>query len=181
MEKYIKRVLLTQEQIEEKCKELGKWVDDNYDESEELVIVGILNGVVPFFAQVIKNVKRLHDIDFMAVTSYKGTVTSNGNPTIVKDLSDSIEGKNVLILEDIVDTGRTLKKLIELLSVRRAKSIKVMALLDKKEGREVEFNADVIGFDIEKEFVVGFGLDYNEKFRNLPYIGVFNQKYLGKV
>lgn len=181
MEKYIERVLFTQEQIEEKCKELGKWVDDNYDESEELVIVGILNGVVPFFAQVIKNVKRLHDIDFMAVTSYKGTTTSNGNPMIIKDLSHSIEGKNVLILEDIVDTGRTLKKLIELLSVRGAKSIKVMALLDKKEGRVVEFDADVIGFDIEKEFVIGFGLDYNEKFRNLPYIGVFNQKYLGKV
>lgn len=181
MEKYIERVLITQEQIEEKCKELGKWVDDNYDSSEELVIVGILNGVVPFFAQVIKNVKRLHDIDFMAISSYKGSVNSNGNPMIVKDLSDSIEGKHVLILEDIVDTGRTLKKLIEMLSVRGAKSIKVMALVDKKEGRVVDFEADIIGFDIENEFVVGFGLDYNEKFRNLPYIGVFNKKYIGKV
>lgn len=180
MDKYIKEVLFTKEQIEEKCKELGKWVDSEYKDSNELVLVGVLSGVVPFFAELMKNITIMHEIDFLKISSYEGT-ESNGMPTMTRDLNRSIDGKDVLIVEDIVDTGRTLKALKSVLAKRNANSVKVLSLLDKPEGRVVEFEADKIGWTVPNHFVVGFGFDYNEKLRNLPYIGIFNQDYLDKI
>lgn len=180
MDKYIKEILFTKEQIEQKCKELAQWIDNEYKGSKDLVLVGVLNGVVPFFAEVMKNITMMHEIDFLKISSYEGT-QSNGMPTLTRDLTRSIKGKDVLIMEDIVDTGRTLKALKAVLEGREAKSVKIMSLLDKPEGRVVDFNADVVGWTIPNHFVIGFGFDYDEKFRNLPYIGIFNQDYLGKL
>lgn len=172
MHDVVERVLVSQEEIETRCKELGKQISDDYRSTQEApLLVALLKGSVPFLAELIKHIDLDIQFDFMDVSSYQGA-ESVGDVKIVKDLDTSIKDKRILLVEDIVDTGRTLKKVTQLLMNKDAKDVKVVALLDKPERRVVDIEADYVGFRIPNEFVVGFGLDYDEHYRGFPYIGV---------
>lgn len=171
MEKYFKRIILTWDEIEKKCQELANWINETYKNSKNLIIIGLLKGSIPFLAQLIKNVNIVHALDFMTVSSYKGNLKSTGNPKIVMDLDSVIENKDILIVEDIIDSGRTIQRIIDILETRKPKSIKTLALLNKPSGRVLDFKPDKYGFDVPDAFLVGFGLDYKDKFRNTPFIG----------
>jgi hypoxanthine phosphoribosyltransferase len=167
----IGRVLLTREQIMDRLAELGKEISEDY-EGEEILLVGILKGSVVFLADLMRQIKVPLQIDFMAVSSYGKSTHSSGVVRILKDLDADIEGRHVLIVEDIVDTGLTLSYLVENLLSRKPASLKICTFLDKPERRQTQIIPDYNGYEIPDEFVVGYGLDYNEKYRNLPYIGV---------
>ena len=167
----IKEVLISEEEIQEKTKELGTLLSEQYKDKNPL-IVGILKGALPFMADLIKQMPILLEYDMMDVSSYGSALTSSGEVKIVKDLDASIEGRHVIIVEDIIDTGRTLKYIQDMLMRRNAKSVKIATLLDKPSGRVTNLDVDWKCFDIPDEFVVGYGLDYRENYRNLPYIGV---------
>ena len=167
----IKEVLISEEEIQEKTKELGTLLSEQYKDKNPL-IVGILKGALPFMADLIKQMPILLEYDMMDVSSYGSALTSSGEVKIVKDLDASIEGRHVIIVEDISDTGRTLKYIQDMLMRRNAKSVKIATLLDKPSGRVTNLDVDWKCFDIPDEFVVGYGLDYRENYRNLPYIGI---------
>lgn len=169
MHKDIDKILVSEEDILNKCKELGAQISKDYD-GKLPIFIGLLKGSVPFMAELIKNISIDMEMDFMDVSSYSGTEQSDVR--IIKDLETPIRDKYVVVVEDIVDTGKTYLKVKELLYAKGAKDVRIVSLLDKKERREVDVEADYIGFEIPNEFVIGFGLDYNEKYRNLPYIGV---------
>lgn len=171
MESAIGQVLLTAEEIKGKVKELGEAITRDYM-GKNLLVVGILKGAVIFMSDLIREIKTPIDIDFMAVSSYGTSTQSSGVVRIMKDLERSIEEFHILIVEDIVDTGLTLKYLVENLRSRGPQSVKICTLLDKPGRRKVQVAPDYNGFSIPDEFVVGYGLDYNERFRHLPYIGV---------
>ncbi|MBQ7223395.1 MAG: hypoxanthine phosphoribosyltransferase [Erysipelotrichaceae bacterium] len=176
LEKDLKKVLVSQEQIIERCTEIGAQLTEEYRESVgNVLFVGILKGSVPFMAELIKHIDLPIEIDFMCVSSYRGT-KSVGDIKIIKDLDRSIIGMDIVLVEDIVDTGITIKRLKKMLFDKGAKSVKVVALLDKPSRRQVEVEADYTGFKVENEFVVGYGLDYNQLYRNLPYIGVLKDE-----
>lgn len=162
-------ILINKSKLEKRIEEMGKQITKDY-EGKDLVLVGILKGSVMFMTELAKNIKRSVALDFMDVSSYEGT-ESTGKIRINKDIRDSIEGKDVIIVEDIIDTGRTLTYVKEYLSQKNPNSIKIATMLSKPSRRVLELNVDYIGFAIEDKFVVGYGLDYNEKYRNLPYIG----------
>ncbi|MBN7774611.1 hypoxanthine phosphoribosyltransferase [Clostridium aminobutyricum] len=163
-------VMITQEQIYKRAEQIGAQITQDF-QGEAVLVVGILKGAVLWMADVIKHI-HLDDvsIDFMACSSYGASTKSSGVVRILKDLDNSIEGKNVIIVEDIVDSGITLNYLKQYLEGRHPKSIKVCSLLDKPEGRRTELEADYVGFTVEDKFIVGYGLDYDQKYRNLPYI-----------
>ena len=165
-------VLISEESLQRRIKELAKQINENYKE-KELVLIGILKGSVIFMSELAKNIENNISMDFMEVSSYEGT-ESTGRVKINKDIRDSIEGKDVIIVEDIIDTGRTLSSLIEYLNQKRPNSIKIATMLSKPSRRVIDIKVDYIGFEIEDKFVIGYGLDYNEKYRNLPYIGYIN-------
>ena len=167
----IEKVLISHKEIQNICKRLGKELSKDYHGKTPLLI-GVLTGCIPFLAELIKNTDIHLAVDFIRASSYHGQTKSSETLTIKNDLSTSIEGKDVIIVEDIVDTGLTLTALKKLFLSRKANSVKVVTLLDKPAGRKVEFTPEYIGVTIPKEFVVGFGLDYNELYRNLPYIGI---------
>lgn len=167
----IKEVLISEEEIQEKTKELGTLLSEQYKDKNPL-IVGILKGALPFMADLMKQMPILLEYDMMDVSSYGSALTSSGEVKIVKDLDASIEGRHVIIVEDIIDTGRTLKYIQDMLMRRNAKSVKIATLLDKPSGRVTNLDVDWKCFDIPDEFVVGYGLDYRENYRNLPYIGI---------
>ncbi|MBO4107130.1 hypoxanthine phosphoribosyltransferase [Streptococcus suis] len=175
LEKDIKKVLITEEEIAAKCKELGKVLTEDYA-GKNPILVGILKGSIPFMAELIKHIDTHIETDYMVVSSYHGGTESSGTVKIIKDLDNSVAGRDILFIEDIIDTGRTLKELKELFALRQANSIKIATLIDKPEGRVVEIEADYSGFTVPKEFLVGFGLDYNENYRNLPYVGVLKEE-----
>lgn len=179
MDQDIKKILVTEAEIQEKCKELGRIITNNYKD-KNLVVIGLLKGCIPFMSDLVKHIDVPLRLDYMSVSSYHGTTESSGHVRVNKDLDTSINGCDVLIAEDIVDTGKTLKKVMEMLSVKGARSIKIVTLLDKPEGRLVELIPDYVGFVIPREFVVGFGLDFNEFYRNLPYIGVLKEEVYSK-
>jgi len=179
MHQDIKKILINQDEIEAKCKELGELVSRDY-QGKDLVIIGLLKGCVPFISDLVKHISIPLKLDYMSVSSYHGGTSSTGHVRVNKDLDASINGCHILIAEDIVDTGMTLKKVMEMLTVKGAKSIKIVTLLDKPEGRVVELIPDYTGFVIPKEFVVGYGLDYEEYYRNLPYIGVLKEEVYSK-
>lgn len=162
-------VMITQQQIDKRAAEIGKQIEKDF-EGEEIVLVGILRGAVLWMADIMKNVKLDMIIDFMAVSSYGSSTKSSGIVKINKDLDTDIEGKNVIIVEDIVDSGTTLNYLKGYFENRDAKAVKICTLLDKPEGRKVEIEVDYIGFTVDDRFIVGYGLDYDQKYRNLPYI-----------
>lgn len=174
MNKDIKKVLITEEEIIDRSKQLGAQISKDY-EGKRPILIALLKGSVPFLAELIKYIDIDMEIDFMDVSSYEGT-ESRGDVRIVKDLDRSIKDADVIIVEDIVDTGRTLKTVTELLYQKGASSVKVVSLLDKKERRVVDIDADYVGFNIPDEFVIGFGLDFNQLYRNLPYIGVLKEE-----
>lgn len=179
LEKDIEKVLVTQEEIREIAKKLGKELTTEYQDKFPLV-VGLLNGCVPFMGVLLGEMDMHLEVGFMDVSSYHGGIESSGDVKILKDLEISVFNRHILLAEDIVDTGRTIKVIRELLLYRGASSVKVVTLLDKPTGRIVEFVPDYIGKTIPKEFVVGFGLDYEEKYRNLPYVGVLKPEVYNK-
>lgn len=175
IEEDIKEILVTEEQIQNRVEELAKQLSDEYREKNPLMI-GVLKGAVPFFADLVKRMDIFLEIDFMAVSSYGAATRSSGVVKIMKDLDTIIEGRHVIVVEDIVDSGLTLSYLIDLLQRRKPKSLKVVTLLDKPARRSVNLVPDYTGFTVPDEFVVGYGLDYAERYRNLPYVGVLKPK-----
>ena len=171
MHEDLAKILITKEEIAKRVKEMGEEITRDF-KGEDILMVGILRGAVVFFSELVKNVDLDVRFDFMVVSSYGSGSVSSGEVRIIKDISQPIEGKNVLIVEDIIDTGHTLKNLKKLLLTRNPKSLKIVSLLDKPSRRQVEMEGDYIGFEVPNEFVVGYGLDYAEKYRNLPEIGV---------
>ncbi|WP_373717998.1 hypoxanthine phosphoribosyltransferase [Jeotgalibaca porci] len=171
----IKEVLYSEEEIAKVTKDLGAVLTEEYKDKYPLVI-GILKGAVMFMTDLSRAMDCDLELDFMDVSSYGAGMESSGDVKIIKDLDTSVEGRDVLIVEDIIDTGRTLSYLIEIFRYRKAKSIKIVTLLDKKERRAVDLQADWVGIEVPIEFVVGYGLDYIEKHRNLPYIGVLKEE-----
>ena len=162
-------VLISEEKIEKRIEELAKIIMKNY-EGKDLVFVGILKGAAMFMIELAKKIKNDVEFEFIQVESYDGT-ESTGKIKLKQDLTGKIEGKNVIIIEDIIDTGITLEYLINYIKKLTPLSLEICTLLSKKERREKNLKVDYIGFEIPNEFVVGFGLDYNQKYRNLPFIG----------
>ena len=172
----MKKVLISEEQIVQRCSELGKQISDDYrNNAQPPLLVALLKGSVPFLAELIKHIELEIQLDFMAVSSYEGT-ESIGDIKINKDLDCSVKGVDILLVEDIVDTGKTLQTVKAMLKNKGAASVRVVTLLDKPERRTVEIEADYVGFAVPNEFVVGFGLDFNQKYRNLPYVGVLKEE-----
>lgn len=165
------RVLLSEEQIDKRVREVATKINDDY-KGQPLHLICVLKGSIFFTCELAKRLEMPVTIDFMQVSSYGSQTVSSGVLKIKKDLDESIEDKNVLIIEDIIDSGNTLYHLKELLTKKNPKSLKICTLLDKPERREKEVEVDYVCFDIPDEFVVGYGLDYDQKYRNLPYIGV---------
>ena len=163
--------MYSEEEISAVVKDLGAQLTKEYEGKNPLVI-GVLKGAVMFMTDLSRAMDCDLELDFMDVSSYGAGMESSGDVKILKDLDTTVDGRDLLIVEDIIDTGRTLSYLIEIFKYRKAKSIKVVTLMDKKERREVDLEADYIGINVPNEFVVGYGLDFNEKYRNLPYIGI---------
>ncbi len=174
----IKKVLVSHDQIEKRAAELGKEITEDYKDNPPL-LVALLRGSVPFLSTLIQHIDLDIQYDFMDVSSYEGT-ESIGDIKIIKDLDTSIKGVDILLVEDIVDTGRTINTVCQTLLHKGAKSVKVVTLLDKPSRRIVDLKADYIGFEVENEFVVGFGLDFDQKYRCLPYVGVLKDECYSK-
>lgn len=171
----VKEVLLTEEQIQERVAELGKQITADY-EGEEVVLVCVLKGATMFFADLARHVKGKVSLDFISCSSYGSSTVSSGVVRILKDLDRPIEGKHVVVVEDIVDTGNTLHYVLENFKSRSAKSVRLAALLNKPDRRVKEVPVDYEGFVIPDYFVVGYGLDYDEQYRQLPYVGVLKEE-----
>ncbi len=171
MQNDIKDVLYSEEQIIQKVKELGAQLSTDFEGRNPLVIC-VLKGAFIFMSDLVKNITVPLEIDFMAVSSYGASTKSSGVVKIIKDLDVPVEGREILIVEDIIDSGLTLSYLIDVLEHRGAKSVTVVALFDKPARRTVDLQPDYKGFTLPDEFVVGYGLDYAEQYRNLPYVGI---------
>ena len=171
MKEDVLRVLLSEDEIREKVRELGGKITADYKNSN-LMLVTVLKGAVVFLADLMRQIDVPAEIDFMVVSSYGSGVKSSAVVKIVKDLDVPLAGKDILIVEDILDSGLTLSYIKELLESRGPRSIRIATLLDKPSRRKVDLQADYIGFSVPDEFVIGYGLDYDEKYRNLPYIGI---------
>ncbi|MBA2795543.1 hypoxanthine phosphoribosyltransferase [Streptococcus porcinus] len=179
LEQDIQKILYSEEDIILKTKELGQQLTKDYHGKNPL-LVGVLKGSVPFMSELMKHIDTHVEIDFMVVSSYHGGTTSSGEVKILKDVDTNIEGRDILFVEDIIDTGRTLKYLRDMFKYRKANSVKIATLFDKPEGRVVEIEADYVCYDVPNEFIVGFGLDYEENYRNLPYVGVLKEEIYSK-
>ena len=171
MKEDVLRVLLSEDEIREKVRELGGKITADYKNSN-LMLVTVLKGAVVFLADLMRQIDVPAEIDFMVVSSYGSGVKSSGVVKIVKDLDVPLAGKDILIVEDILDSGLTLSYIKELLESRGPRSIRIATLLDKPSRRKVDLQADYIGFSVPDEFVIGYGLDYDETYRNLPYLGI---------
>lgn len=177
--KNVERVMLTEEQIQERTKALAAQLDRLYA-GRKPIVVCILKGSVLFFADLIRNMSTPMEVDFMTVSSYGSGTVSTRELVIKKDLSVDIKGRDVLIVEDIIDSGNTLYCLKKMLITRQPASLNIVTLLDKPERREVPMEPDYTGFVIEDEFVIGYGLDYAEEYRNLPYVGILKRSVYEK-
>ena len=165
------RVMFSEEEVDNRIKEIGKQISEDY-EGKEIHLICVLRGGSFFMCELSKRITVPVSLDFMSVSSYGNDSKSSGVVKIVKDLDDSLEGKHVIVIEDIIDSGRTLSYLLELLKDRKPESLKLCTLLDKPDRRVVDVHIDYTGFEVPDEFIVGYGLDYAQKYRNLPYIGV---------
>lgn len=174
LNKNVKKVLYSEEEIRNRCREIGKQIDEDYKDNPP-ILIGLLKGSVPFLAELMKYISLNIQIDFMDVSSYVGT-KSVGDVKIIKDLDRSIAGEHVIIVEDIVETGKTLSKVKEMLYAKGAVDVKIVTLLDKKYGRIVPIDTEYVCFECPDEFVIGYGLDYNQDYRNLPYVGVLKDE-----
>ena len=171
---FIDEILVSEADIQKRVAELGEQISRQYA-GEELLVVCLLRGGLTFTADLTRKISVPHTLDCMQLASYgKGHYSSSGNVRVVLDLATNIEGLNVLLVEDIVDSGRTLAHVIQMLQTREPKSLRVCVLLDKKERREVPVQADYVGFDVPDKYVFGYGIDIDEHFRNLPFIGTAN-------
>ena len=180
LEQDIERVVISREEIKAACEKLGKQLTEDY-QGKDVLVVGILRGAALFMMDIIREMDCHLEMDFMDVSSYHGGTSSSGEVKIIKDLDSRVEGRHILIVEDIIDTGHTLRYIIDLLKYRKAASVKVCALTDKPEGRVVkDVKADYVGIEVPNEFLVGYGLDYDQKYRNLPYIGVLKPEIYTK-
>lgn len=171
----IERVLISEEALQKRVAELGAQISADYT-GKEPILVSVLRGSYIFMADLTRRIETFCRVDFMAVSSYGAGTISSGQVNIIKDLSDSIEGKDVIVVEDILDSGNTLHYLFQLLQARHPASIRLATLLDKPSRRTKPITADYVGFEVPDEFVVGYGLDYDELYRNLPYIGVLKPR-----
>lgn len=179
MHKDVEEILVSQEQIASKCQELGKQISADY-EGKTPILISLLKGSIPFCAELVKNIECSMEMDFIDVSSYDG-VSSTGKVTIKKDVSSDLTGRHIIFVEDIIDTGLTLSEVIKYYKNKNIASYEIVALIDKPEGRKVEgLNPKYIGFNIPNKFVVGYGLDYNELYRNLPYVGVLKRSVYEK-
>lgn len=170
-------VLVDEKEIDALCTKLAERIDHDYKDNGNLVLVGILKGSVTFMTDLMRKITVPAEVDFMRVSSYGDSTTSSGNVNILLDLNRSnLPNEDILIVEDIVDSGRTLKYLVSYLMNKGARSVRTVTLLDKPERREVSFRPEYIGKSIENRFVIGYGLDYNEKYRTLPYVGVIKDE-----
>ncbi len=174
MQKDIQEILYTEKQVQDKVRELGSIIEKDYKD-KELVLLGLLNGSVIFLADLVRAINLPLKFDFMIVSSYGKSSQSSGCVDIIKDIRLDITNKDVLIVEDIIDTGLTLECVKKFLQLKQPKSIKTCAFLDKKECRKANIDADYVGFVVPDEFIVGYGLDYAQKYRNLPYVGVLKK------
>lgn len=165
------KVMLSEEEVNERIAVLGKQISEDYA-GKQVHIIGILKGSVFFMCELAKRITVPVSMDFMSVSSYGDATVSSGVIRIAKDLDETLEGKDVLVIEDIIDSGRTLSYLLEVLAKRKPNSMKLCTLLDKPDRRVIDVDVDYVGFEIPDEFVVGYGLDYAQKYRNLPFIGV---------
>ena len=173
MERIFGKPLITQRQIEKRVKELGTKITADY-EGKELVMICVLKGAYVFFADLVRNIHISVSVDFMMVSSYGVRTSSSGAVKIISDLSSVIKGKDVLLVEDIVDSGLTLSYLYKTLKAKKPKSLKLCIFLDKLERRTHELPIDYVGFTVPNKFVIGYGLDYQDNYRNLPYIAVLD-------
>jgi len=178
LEKDIKEVLFTEQQLQDKVKELARQIEKDY-EGQSIMLIGILRGSFVFMADLCRHIDLPCTLDFMAVSSYGKGTSSTGQVQITKDLSEDITGRNVIVVEDILDSGNTLSYLLKILEHRHPASIKLCALLDKPERRKKHVELHYSGFTIPDAFVVGYGLDYAEEYRNLPYIGILKPEVYG--
>ena len=169
--KHTIEVMISEEEIRERVALLGQQISKHYQDSDNLVMVGLLRGSFVFMADLARKINVNHSVDFMTASSYGNNMESSRDVHILKDLDDNIEGKDVLLVEDIIDTGNTLSKVVEILSLRAPNSIEICTLLDKPSRREKQVDVKWVGFEIPDEFVVGVGIDYAQKYRHLPYIG----------
>ena len=174
MERIFGKPLITQKAIEKRIKELGAKITADYD-GKDLLMICLLKGAYTFFADLVRNVQLPVMVDFMMVSSYKDRSVSSGTVNIVQELSSSIEGKDVLLVEDIIDSGLTLDYIYQALKAKKPESLKLCVLLDKSERRKHEVPIEYLGFTIPNKFIIGYGLDYQDKYRNLPYIAVLDK------
>lgn len=175
----IEKILISENELQERIKTMGSEITADY-KNKEILMIGVLRGAVIFMSDLARAIKVPVAIDFMAVSSYGASTSSSGVVRILKDLDEEVEGKNLLIVEDIIDSGLTLKYLLENLKSRNPASVKLCTLLNKPERRKVNVDIDYNGFMVPDEFVVGYGLDYNEKYRNLPFIGILKPEVYKK-
>lgn len=172
-ERTLKKVFVTHQQIQDICKRMGAEITKDYqDKNKPVLMVGLLKGCHPFMSDLLKHVDILMEIDYMDVSSFFGGTKSSGEVQIIKDLQTQVDGRDVLLIEDVVDSGRTIKKVIDLLKFRGAKSVEIATLIDKPAGRSVDLSACYIGETLPDEFLLGYGLDYKEMYRDLNCIGV---------
>ena len=179
MHNVIEEILITEEQLQTRIAELGKVLAKDY-EGKTPVFIGVLKGAIMFFADMARATPIPCVYDFMAVSSYGAATISSGTINLIKDISTDIKGRHVVILEDILDTGHTLKFVIQHLMEKEPASLKICTLLDKPDRRQAPITAEYVGFTIPNKFVVGYGLDYDEVYRNIPYIGVLKPEVYGK-
>lgn len=175
MERIFGRPIVTQEEMRTRIKELGKQIANDYA-GKDLVLVGVLKGAYAFYADLARAIRIPMRVDFLIVTSYGGQSKTSGKVKVITELTEDIKGKDVLLVEDIVDSGLTVQYLIKTLSKRKPKSIKVCTLLSKPERRTIDVPLEYIGFKIPNKYVVGYGLDYQQKYRNLPYLAVLDME-----
>ena len=180
MHKDLESIVLTREQIAQKVKEAASRLDEKFKDSKPLAI-SVLKGSVFFFCDLLREMKTPVQLDFMTVSSYGSKAQSSGMPKIVMDLAASVEGRDVILVEDIVDSGHTLVRMRDLIMGRGAKSFTTVALFDKPSRRQVDIKADYSCFEIADEFIVGYGLDYAQQYRNLPYVGILKRSIYGGV
>lgn len=172
-------ILLNETEIADICRSLGKQISTDYA-NKPLILVGLLKGCIPFMSDLMRHINLPLEVYYMVVSSYHGGIRSSGDLTIKYDLERSVKDQNILLIEDVVDTGLTITAVIEMFKYRGATSVEVVTLLDKPGGRLVEYTPRYIGKKIPKKFVIGYGLDYQEKYRNLPYVGVLDPKVYEK-
>lgn len=175
MFKYTIETLISEEKIKERVKELAQQIDEDF-KGEEVLLIGLLRGSVVFLSDLAREMKTEATMDFMVVSSYGNKMESSRDVKIKKDLEEDVSERNVVIVEDIIDTGNTLKKVQQILQTREPKKVKICTLLDKPDRREVDINVDYVGFQIPDEFVVGYGIDYAQKHRTLPFVGIVKKE-----